>query len=304
MARSKPAVSPSANTDDGGTTTTAQRPVSHRQVPVAVPTQQPKTPKITQKTSGKMTDFASTTAPVSEGNGNTLTPQEKALMTQQKAREQEYIQMVNDYQLAQMQKKLADVNAQLAQAKLKEAQSIAKATQQNVSVTTTSTHHTASLGTAAVLRYYSLLYVSYVNNHWTATLRYAGRLHNVYIGSQFVDGTSVRVIDRNGVVLERNGVSQYLTIPIPMTMGQSGGAITGSKVDATENPNDTPVRPDPNEQASQSAEQIYNTLSNIQQAMPKGTAVIVGLPGTKVTLNCVKLGSIALIVQPEIPYSR
>ncbi|MCD6055048.1 MAG: hypothetical protein K0R12_10 [Gammaproteobacteria bacterium] len=190
---------------------------------------------------------------------------QKAFIQAQQAREQQYIQMVNDYQLAEMQKKLADANAQLAQSKLKEAQSVAKASQQNIAV------NQASTGVGAgnnPLQNYSLLYVSYIDGHWTGTLRYQGRLHNVYIGSQFADGTSVRVIDRNGVVLSYKDQSRYLTIPIPMTTSgdNTGSATTGSMIDKAKNA--SAASSDPEAQTSERAEDVYNTLNQIQQALP------------------------------------
>lgn len=200
-----------------------------------------------------------------------LTPQQQAQIAAQQAREQQYIKMVNQYQLAQMQKKLADVNAQLAQARLKEAQALAKVTQQNLPIPT---HFTTDVTTQSaphinVLSTYQVLYVSYVNNRWMATIKHAGQLHNVYIGSQFNDGTVVRVIDRNGIVLEYNGRSRYLTIPIPMTVDEKENVhnVTGANISSSGYAAKPTV--DATTQTADSADEVYHTLSKIQQAMPQ-----------------------------------
>lgn len=197
-------------------------------------------------------------------NQDTLTPQAKAALAQQKALETQYVQLVTQYQLAQMQKKLADANAQLAQSKLREAQAVAKASSQNINVNAANAAGATSTA-SHILSGYSLLYVGYMNHEWMATLRYAGQLHNVHVGAQFADGTTVKVIDRNGVVLTNGQISRYLTISVPMTLTDEAAKESIK----TTNKNTQANTSDTNARTTQSAQQVYNTLSQIQQAVPK-----------------------------------
>ena len=195
-----------------------------------------------------------------------LTPETKAQLAQQKALERQYVQMVTQYQLAQMQKKLADVNAQLAQSKLREAQAVAKASSQNVGVGSLAGAAASSI-TSRTLGSYSLLYVGHLNHQWMATLRYAGQLHNVHMGSQFADGTTVKVIDRNGVVLTNGTASRYLMISVPMTLTDDATAQTQKAAQPQRGSGG--ASSDTNAKTTQSAQQVYNTLSQIQQAVPQ-----------------------------------
>ena len=221
----------------------------------------------TNNTSATTADADKAKTQATQQQATTLTPEEKAALAKQKALEQRYVQMVTQYQFAQAQKKLTDANTALLESKVREAQTAAKAQAQS-GVSAVGLEHQSISSGAQVLSRYHLLYVGRVNGHWVATLRYLGHMQDVNIGSNFADGTSVRVIDRNGVVLQNKGVSRYLKIASPLMVADQAESSDATSAKTDRQPGRKTAEANV-QTTSQSAQQVYDTLSSIQQSVQK-----------------------------------
>lgn len=147
----------------------------------------------------------------------------------------EYLQLSSDYQLAKMRQMLADTNASIAKANLSSAKSsleLSKVSQQyktihgassdlsNVTPSQTPSALSHQSTKITISGKYSVALVAYQRGKWTATLRTDdGTLVSVKTGSQLPDDSRVVMINRNGVVLQKDG--QNVSLPVPINTATS-----------------------------------------------------------------------------------
>lgn len=122
----------------------------------------------------------------------------------------EYLRLVNEYQMAQLQRMIAEDNEAIAVAKRNAAQAMADTAQSAggsmADASSSSDDDQASSNT------YVLVYTGQQSDgQWTATLKKNGQSYDVVPGRQLPDGSQVTSIDENGVLLSQNqGASKLL----------------------------------------------------------------------------------------------
>lgn len=153
-------------------------------------------------------------------NDNTPpSPANLALLAQSQQMQQQYIQLVNQYQLAELQQKLAQVDSQIASSKLTTTKSLVelKKLEPLLGSQTTNQSGTSSTAPAAANsgpQIYQTMYVGRVAGVWQAMLQSAGQYFQVSVGMRLPDGSAVSQISSRGVVITNaNGVPIFL----PMT---------------------------------------------------------------------------------------
>jgi hypothetical protein len=191
---------------------------SNTSVPTVAPvTQQAATPAQTpiQPASAPVTTapaIANTTNTVTVGQPAPPTPQDLALLAESQQMQQQYVQLVNQYQLAQLQQKLAQVDAEIANNKLTTAKSLVEMKklqpQLGGDYNTSLSNSAASSNNGP--QTYQTLYVGQVSGRWQAMLQAGGQYFQVSVGMQLPDGSSVSSISSRGVVLNRNGTPIFL----------------------------------------------------------------------------------------------
>lgn len=143
---------------------------------------------------------------VQVGHAAPPSPQNLALLAESQQMQQQYIQLVNEYQLAQLQQKLAQVDSQIAASKLTTTKSLVELKKLQPllgsdiggpSVQAT----TAGGSTSNVPQGYQTMYVGEVSGKWQAMLSSAGQYFQVSVGMRLPDGSVVSQINSRGVVL-------------------------------------------------------------------------------------------------------
>lgn len=152
------------------------------------------------------------TSTVAVGQPAPPTPQDLALLAESQQMQQQYVQLVNEYQLAQLQQKLAQVDAEIANNKLTTTKSLVE--MKKLQPQLGGDYGTQLSGSAAsssnVPQGYQTLYVGQVSGRWQAMLQSGGQYFQVSVGMQLPDGSSVTTINSRGVVLNRNGTPIFL----------------------------------------------------------------------------------------------
>lgn len=126
------------------------------------------------------------------------------------ADQQQYMKLVNEYQMLQMQNMIAQTQASIAKARAETAESIAKlddlsGSDANIVDLGLSSSNTTTAGN------YELIYTGQENGQWTATLKKGGQFNDVTTGSVLPDGTKIISVDDNGVVLVQDKIKKLLT---------------------------------------------------------------------------------------------
>lgn len=113
--------------------------------------------------------------------------------------------LLNEYQIAQLQRLIAENNEAIALAKRSAAQAtadtlkllgMASAVPEKINSETKSTIKNSN---------YELVYTGQQNDgNWTATLKKNGKNYEVTVGKRLVDGSQVSAIDEAGVLLTRD----------------------------------------------------------------------------------------------------
>lgn len=123
--------------------------------------------------------------------------------------QQQYVQLMNQYELAKMQRQLLEEEVAIAAARQRIAE-INQKTQQltgqpassdEIAATTAFAEPTANQSNANSPAY-QLAYLDRQGNNYTATLVDHGRYEEVTAGLQLADGSEVKQIDTQGVLLE------------------------------------------------------------------------------------------------------
>lgn len=147
-------------------------------------------------------ELAKTTTPV---------PQDLALLAQSQRLQQQYMQLVNEYQLAQLQQKLAQVDAQIVASKLTTTKSLVELKKAqlllgtNGSETNLSGTETLTTNTAPATPNYQTMFVGAVGGKWQAMLSSNNQYYQVSVGMNLPDGSVVTKINSRGVVLTNPG---------------------------------------------------------------------------------------------------
>jgi septal ring-binding cell division protein DamX len=131
--------------------------------------------------------------------------------------QQKYLSLVNEYQLVEIEKMIAQDEASIAAARAQSAESMAKIAQ----ISGETPNYKGGNGNAAVSNSgeYELIYTGEDNHQWTATLRKQGQFNDVTAGSVLPDGSKVVSVDDNGVTLMQGEVRKLVTFngvtPLP-----------------------------------------------------------------------------------------
>lgn len=155
---------------------------------------------------------------------------EMELMRLQQETQAKYIAALNDLQMLKVTREIAETNqaiiaAQLATVTAQKNIVNLLAPQQQVSPAdyarglvnpVTSGNQVRSAPPTQVLQpevTYSVVSVSQLQYRWHAVLGYQGRLYNVLVGDVLpADGSTVKSIDKSGVILEKDGVRKKISL--------------------------------------------------------------------------------------------
>ncbi len=175
-----------------------------------------------------------------------LTPEELALLEERRQVQQQYLQLVNQYQLTEMQNKVATSQSNLLKTEIDAAKSAQQAAR--LGLVLPGQGDDTNKGLTGV----SLVYVGQKNGIWSGVLNVRGAYVNVKVGSRLIDGSVVSRIKESGLVIVKDGEPHILTVPIVMdhesldqttaTSDNSGAASSGDNGGASapsSNPDNT-----------------------------------------------------------------
>jgi len=119
------------------------------------------------------------------------------------AQQKAYLKMVNQYELVKMQRRLLEERAAIAAAQHR----IAALNQQTRDI---------AIEMNAMMdhpqpKHFQLTYVDRQSGRWSATLNQGGRYYHVHVGSMLVDGSTIKNINRRGVLLEKGDSREHIT---------------------------------------------------------------------------------------------
>lgn len=120
----------------------------------------------------------------------------------------EYMRLFNEYQVAQLQRMIAENNEAIAMAKRNAAQAVSDMAKLLTGVPQSSKMTNNGIATLG----YELIFTSQQNDgRWTATLKKHGQSYNIIAGQRLADGSKVVSIDENSVLLTKDsGLSKEL----------------------------------------------------------------------------------------------
>lgn len=154
----------------------------------------------------------------------------------------EYMRLVREYQMAQIQRMIAEDNQAIAIAKRNAAQAMAETTKLvgggSISMSNDDNDQAAP-------GHYQLVYTGQQEGGaWTATLKKDGRTYDVIIGKQLPDGSDVVTIDENGVLLsqQQGAIKKLVTFSGEMQ-------VNAKKAEIPANSTATPAVPVTNTQS-------------------------------------------------------
>lgn len=137
-----------------------------------------------------------------------LTPEELNLLEERRQVQQQYLQLVNQYQLMEMQNKVATSQSTLIKTQLETAKSEQQATKLGLLLPGQQGPSDADKSLSGV----SLVYVGQKNGVWSAVLNLRGQYVTVKMGSHLPDDSVVSTINDNGIVLYKDGERRTLTV--------------------------------------------------------------------------------------------
>ncbi|MCD6046158.1 MAG: hypothetical protein K0R48_1321 [Gammaproteobacteria bacterium] len=156
---------------------------------------------------------------------NELTPEELSLLEERRQVQQQYLELVNQYQLMDMQNKVATSQSTLVKTQLETAKVEQQAARLGILLPgQQSTDSDADKS----LRGITLVYVGQKNNVWSAVLNLRGQYVTVKQGSHLPDDSVVSKIDENGIVLYKDGERRILMLAtvVEQTSGDTGDTTT------------------------------------------------------------------------------
>jgi hypothetical protein len=138
---------------------------------------------------------------------NTTVAASKVLTTPS---QQQYMKLVNEYQMLQMQSMIAQTQATIAKSRAQTAEALSKLNDLSGGST-----DIADLGLVQTTSNdsgdYELIYTGQENGQWTATLKKGGQFNDVTAGTALPDGTKVLSVDSSGVAIVENKVKKLVT---------------------------------------------------------------------------------------------
>lgn len=151
-----------------------------------------------------------------------MTPREMELMRLQQETEAKYLAALNELQMLKIEREIAESNKAIMSARLdtiKSEKSIVDLLLPAIPAPGTYAKNlvnpvTSSITQAAPAEVnYTVISVSQLQYKWNAVLGYQGALYNVSVGDILpADGSTVMVIDKSGVILEKNGVKKKISL--------------------------------------------------------------------------------------------
>ena len=156
-----------------------------------------------------------------------LTPEELALLEERRQVQQQYLQLVNQYQLTEMQNKVATSQSNLLKTEIDAAKAERQAAR--LGLVLPGQADNTKKGLTGV----SLVYVEQKKGIWGAVLNVRGAYVNVKMGSRLLDGSVVSRINESGLVIIKDGDRYPLTVPIVVDhesadQGTSSGDNSGA----------------------------------------------------------------------------
>ncbi len=142
------------------------------------------------------------------------TPEQLALLQESQQAQAEYVKLINEYQLAQLQQRLAQTNASIATSKLAEAKTLVQT--QAIKAKMSGHPLATSASTSATSKTTKGLEVSYVGKAqgaWQAVLVAGSSYYQVKVGTHLPDGSVVSKINSMGVTLLQDGQQHFLAMP-------------------------------------------------------------------------------------------
>lgn len=153
------------------------------------------------------TTLASTVMPQEQAKA-AITLQQAPLEAGQKA----YLNMVNQYELAKMRRRLLDEQAAIAAAQHRIAVLNKETREVNGNLKDLKENNNdVSLVSGDHPGQFQLSYVDRQAGHWSATLNKEGRYYPVHIGSKLVGGSTITDINRQGVTLRMGDKQEKIT---------------------------------------------------------------------------------------------
>lgn len=187
-----PAAAPAANTNNAG----ADLAVADNTQPGAMP--------------NAMQPAAANAAPqVVEMPKRELTPEELALLEERRQVQQQYLQLVNQYQLMEMQNKVATSQSTLIKTQIDTAKSEQQASRLGLVLPGQEQDNTDK-----TLKGVALVYVGQKDGVWNAVLNLRGNYVTVKLGSRLPDDSLVSKITENSIVLYKDGERRTLMVPM------------------------------------------------------------------------------------------
>lgn len=123
--------------------------------------------------------------------------------------QQKYLELVNEYQMSEIQRMIAEDQASIAQSRYNAAQALSKISE--LSGGTANLSSLAGTTDQGNPNEYDLIYTGEDNGQWTATLKKNGQFNDVTAGSILPDGAKVLSVDDNGVLLQQGAAKMLVT---------------------------------------------------------------------------------------------
>lgn len=145
-------------------------------------------------------------------------PDQMQVLRESEEVQKQYLDLVNKYQIAQLQEKVALSEVGLANAKLQAAQ-IQSETNKVTGALHSANIQPAELAAAEQAKVQSaflnvsVVFVAKQRGVWTAMLNASGNYYEVKVGTRLPDGSVVSRIDNRGIILTKDGVRRPVAIP-------------------------------------------------------------------------------------------
>ena len=139
------------------------------------------------------------------------TSEQLEIIEQSRQLQREYLKLLNEYQMAQLQQKLQTANSAIAAAKLKTASTVAKTKELEEQVK--STEITQAEKDQAIYSQIAVVYVGEKNGLWSAMLQIDKQYYEVKVGTELPGNSSVDTINEDGVVIETGTQKRFFRVP-------------------------------------------------------------------------------------------
>ncbi len=159
-----------------------------------------------------------------------LTPEELNLLEERRQVQEQYLQLVNQYQLAEMQNKVATSQSTLLKTQIETAKSEQQATKLGLMLSGQKTDDIDKSMVGA-----TLAYVGQKNGVWSAVLNLRGQYVTVKLGSRLSDNSLVSAIDDSGIVLYKDGVRRNLAVLTPVDQTSDDDPTPGNNANDSDN---------------------------------------------------------------------